>query len=151
MKSLFIFDIDGTIADMNHRVHFIDNSDDINWDGFYNAAKHDTVIQSIATILRIILASGADVLFFTGREETCRGITEKWLLDNFGIEQSELKLFMRSKGNRAEDSTIKQVWYERLSQMDKERLICVFEDRDRVVQMWRSIGVKCLQVAEGKF
>ena len=29
--------------------------------------------------------------------------------------------------------------------------LLVFEDRDRVVQMWRDAGLKCLQVKPGEY
>jgi len=34
---------------------------------------------------------------------------------------------------------------------DKSRLVAVFDDRDRVVKMWRDVGVTCFQVADGEF
>jgi hypothetical protein len=34
---------------------------------------------------------------------------------------------------------------------DRQRLVAAFDDRDRVVQMWRAAGVTCFQVAPGEF
>ena len=58
---------------------------------------------------------------------------------------------MRTIGDSTPDEILKRQWYEELPQNDKERLVCVFDDRQKVVDMWRSIGVTCLQVAAGDF
>ena len=47
-------------------------------------------------------------------------------------------------------------WYtpkgnDAMSDEDKKRLICIFDDRNKVVNMWRSLGITCLQVANGDF
>ena len=58
---------------------------------------------------------------------------------------------MRRAGDFTPDEVLKRKWYEELGSHDKARLVAVFDDRDKVVAMWRSIGVACFQVAPGKF
>jgi hypothetical protein len=57
---------------------------------------------------------------------------------------------MRPEGERREDCEVKR---ELLAQIraDGYNPVMVFEDRDRVVAMWREEGLRCLQVAPGNF
>ena len=54
-------------------------------------------------------------------------------------------------------------WIKKLSKRDwlndllnelnisKEDIFCIFDDRDKVVKMWREEGLTCMQVAPGDF
>jgi hypothetical protein len=57
---------------------------------------------------------------------------------------------MRPQGSRILDITLKQLWIDRLFP-DRSEILCAFDDRDKVVKMWRDNNVTCLQVAEGNF
>ena len=58
---------------------------------------------------------------------------------------------MRREGDYTPDDELKASWYGDLNLVDRERLVGVFDDRDKVVAMWRSKGVACFQVAPGDF
>ena len=50
------------------------------------------------------------------------------------------------------DDKLKQKWFDDLiGQDNKDQVLCVFDDRDKVVQMWRDMGLTCMQVAPGNF
>lgn len=49
------------------------------------------------------------------------------------------------------DEKLKRLWLNEMSQADRSRLTAVFDDRDKVVAMWREAGVPCFQVAPGEF
>jgi hypothetical protein len=66
------------------------------------------------------------------------------------IHQPDL-MKMRPDGDHTEDTALKSDWYDAMLEEDKDRLMFVFEDRTRVVNMWRSKGVPCFQVAPGDF
>ena len=61
-----------------------------------------------------------------------------------------LKLYMRKEGDFRPDAKIKE---ELIAQMkaDGYEPILAFEDRQRVVDMWRRHGVQCCQVAPGDY
>jgi hypothetical protein len=86
-------------------------------------------------------------LLVTGRDEKYREETEKWL-DSARIAYD--RLFMRGYSNTQRDDIIKREIYE-VSIRDNYRILFVLDDRDRVVAFWRSIGITCLQVADGSF
>lgn len=58
---------------------------------------------------------------------------------------------MRPAGDTTPDHELKQSWLLSLPNEDRERLMCAFDDRQRVVDMWRRNGVLCCQVAPGDF
>lgn len=60
-------------------------------------------------------------------------------------------LTMRAEGDYTPDDELKRQWLNAMSMDDRSRLVAVFEDRDRMVHMWRAAGVPCFQVAEGNF
>lgn len=62
-----------------------------------------------------------------------------------------MPLTMRVEGDFTPDEKLKEGWLSSLSSHDRRRLVCVFDDRDKVVSMWRSNGVACFQVAPGGF
>lgn len=73
--------------------------------------------------------------------------TEKWLRGNditYGM------LLMRPEGDIRKDSIVKREIFENYIR-DYYNIQFVLDDRNQVVEMWRSLGLKCLQVAEGDF
>jgi hypothetical protein len=140
-----IFDIDGTLADRTHRRHFV-TVKPANWNAFRAAADRDTVIEPVAGVLRRLQAH-ARIILCTGRMEKERDLTEKWLLRNRIFFD---RLFMRTTDDTRPDDVIKE---ELLDQILAEGFNpkLVFDDRQRVVDMWRRRGLICAQVAEGNF
>ena len=58
---------------------------------------------------------------------------------------------MRPANDFTEDHLLKESWLHNMLLEDRERLVAVFDDRKRVVDMWRANGVTCFQVAPGEF
>jgi predicted secreted acid phosphatase len=148
-----IFDIDGTLADASHRVHHIKKQPK-DWDAFFAETPNDKPVPHIVELLRLVRSSGwGAVVFVSGRPERTRGDTVAWLRKH-NIHNTEyhgqLRLFMRADGDRRDDDIVK---YEILQRMRGDGLspIMAFDDRDRVVKMWRENNVPTLQVAEGNF
>jgi hypothetical protein len=56
---------------------------------------------------------------------------------------------MREDKDNRSDAIIKQEIFE--NNFNKEDILCVIDDRQRVVDMWRSLGLVCLQVDHGNF
>lgn len=144
----FLFDIDGTIADISHRQHFLDERPK-NWDAFHAATSDDVPLRHMRIVLRALVnhLGPRHVLYVTGRVEKTRAATVEWLRwYNF----PQLRLLMRPDGDYRDDTILKR---EMLDQLRAEGFVplMVFEDRSRVVNMWREVGVPCAQVAPGDF
>jgi phosphoglycolate phosphatase-like HAD superfamily hydrolase len=143
----YIFDLDGTLANCEHRMHYI-SGDKKDWDAFFGAVKDDTPIEPMVHLFNCTsLHSYVKLVILTGRSEVCKEDTEKWLTDT-GLYYD--RLLMRKAKDRRPDTEVKS---EMLDQLLAEgyRPIMAFEDRKTVVNMWRSRGILCAQVAEGNY
>lgn len=109
----------------------------------------DTPIWPVIDTLQTLVASDVEVWVWSGRMATVMSETRAWLWRHVGL--SNLELTMRPAGDYTPDDQLKESWLKAMSEEDKQRLVMVFDDRDRVVAMWRRNGVVCAQVAPGDF
>ena len=138
-QSIVIVDIDGTIADVRHRLHHIKGPGTKNWKAFFEAMDGDTPIESM--IRRVHeLERQHDIIVVTGRPEHYRTRTEKWL-EKQGIRF--LKLFMRPDGDHRPDYTVKE---EVLREFRKGQIVLAIDDRGPVCDMWEKNGIRCIRV-----
>ena len=149
-KKNVIVDLDGTIFNLDHRLHFI-REKPTNWPAFFRAADRDTPIDEVLQVLYALLAAGYHLVFITGRSNMIEDITR------VALEQVELgagvELYMRREGDHREDSIVKlELLNEAFPEPeDKATILGVFEDRQQVVDMYRAQGLRVFQVADGKF
>ena len=149
---IYLFDIDGTIADITHRLHFLQkNSNDAvaDWRGFFKACPDDKPIPEVIEVLQSLTSYSNSLIGVTGRSDEIREETETWLYRNNILFNN---LLMRKAGDHREDTIVKS---EMLDQILKDRKIeeigGVFEDRQQVVDMFRARGLRVFQVAPGNF
>ena len=94
------------------------------------------------------------IIFLSGREGTdqCRQDTINWLTENICSSDFGYKweLLMRDKNNFEPDEIIKErIFHKEIE--PKYSVLAIFDDRDKVVKMWRSLGLLCNQVYWGNF
>ncbi|WP_024794424.1 phosphatase domain-containing protein [Tomitella biformata] len=137
-QSAWIVDIDGTLALMGERGPF-------DWHRVGEDRPHLPVIIAVQALAA---HPGVDaILAVSGRDGSSRGQTVQWL-DAQGVPFDELH--MREPGDFRPDEVVKEALYrERIE--GRFRVLGVLDDRDKVVAMWRSIGLVCFQVAPGDF
>jgi predicted kinase len=133
-----IVDLDGTYA---HRC-------DRQWFD-YSKVDQDDLDVTVDGIVRAYAKMGYTILIVSGREgtEECRYKTLYWL------EKHEIpfyELMMRKEGDFRRDSIVKEEIYNKYIK-DKFDVEFVLDDRQAVVDKWRELGLKCLQVAPGNF
>jgi len=149
---IYLFDIDGTLADNDHREHYltVPEGQPKDWKSFWNAQPQDTVHEAIATIARLLTdAGGYRVILLTGRPETYRRVTETWL-DKWNIPYE--KMIMRPEGNREDDTTLKlKLIKEYFTPGECNQIKLIFEDRQRCVDSMRAAGYKVCQPQTGDF
>lgn len=150
-KPLYIFDLDGTLADASHRVHHINGAVQ-NWDAFFAACAEDAPILPVIDTMQT-LSLMAEVWIWTGRSDHVADLTLAWLNQHTTFRRPQLERIvrMRPAGDRRPDHVLKLEWLQGLQPADRRRLVAVFEDRASVVRMWRDAGVPCFQVAPGEF
>ncbi len=140
LPSVVICDIDGTVALRNGRSPY-----DL------TKVSEDTFDPRMNRILSHFMDTGVKVIFISGREgtEQCMRDTKQWIGDNIG-RRDKWDIIFRTEGDHRNDSIVKEEIYEQYIK-DKYNVVCVFDDRDRVVKMWRDKGILCNQVYYGDF
>ena len=141
---IVIFDIDGTLADVSERIHHVRKKPK-NWPAFFEGMAQDKAIHSMVRLCNILYASGIRIVLCSGRNEEHRAQTIEWLAGQ-GVNYHDLLL--RRSNDRRSDTEVKR---ELLATLNKSKILFVVEDRSRVVEMWRSEGLVCLQCAPGEF
>lgn len=154
-KPLYIFDLDGTLSLPDHRVHLLNEiKGDEKWRRFYaECGKDEPNVPVLMTLQSLYDSYDCDIWIWTGRSDEVRGITEDWLVDHAPFSRRELLhcLTMRPQHDHRPDHELKLEWLNAMLPADRHRLTAVFEDRARVVEMWRDARVACFQVAAGEF
>ena len=132
-----LIDVDGTVALHNGR-------DPFDW----SKLSQDTPNKSVIEIVNRVGSTGIHLIFITGREEKYRTETENWLSKYIDIP---FELYCRITNDFRKDEVVKKEIYEKYI-MGNFSVIGVFDDRNRVVSMWREkLGLVCFQVSEGDF
>lgn len=153
MKSCVIFDIDGTLAVIDHRLHHVTNGAK-DWKAFFDAMGDDTPNMSIFSILYGAIDMGHSVFVVSGRPDDYREMTETWLYEKGDVDtDGPLKieaLLMRRAGDHRPDDVVKREILNNIRGQGFEPAFVV-DDRQSVVDMWRSEGVLCLQCAPGTY
>lgn len=146
MTKVIVFDIDGTLANIEHRRAFVATKPK-NWKAFNAGIPNDTPHSDIVWLAQEFMDYGHIIILCSGRGEEQREATERQM-DAFRV--SYHKLFMRSAKDNRPDDVIK---VELLQQIRDEygNPFLWFDDRSRVVNAIRAEGVRVLQVAPGDF
>ena len=145
---VYLCDIDGTLADITHRVRFLQEKP-VNWKAFFAACPNDAPIPEVIEVVKSLNSFGNHVVMVTGRSDEVRNETERWLVEH-GICFSAV--FMRKAGDHREDTIVKaELLDEILKSVPLQSIGGVFEDRQQVVDMFRARGLRVFQVAPGNF
>jgi hypothetical protein len=150
MKKFIICDIDGTIADLTHRLHYIkpDEGRKKNWYEFHMRCIDDKPHHDMHFILWTLVRADKSVIYVSGRSDVSRAATENWLAA-YGFPLGQLH--MRKNGDFRSDDVIKEEILDTKLKLTPADVLCVLDDRQRVVDMWRRRGFRVLQVAAGDF
>ena len=121
-----VFDIDGVLADVRHRLHHLQTRPK-DWKGFFAAAPADPVLEPGRQAILEAYESGSTIVYVTGRPGWCRKDTVAWL-QRFGMPEGDLhyKADVISKLAREQD------------------VIAVIDDDEKVVDHLRDLGLPVL-------
>ena len=130
-----ICDIDGTIAEMGARGPF-------HWDQVHL----DQPIYVIINLLRL-LAPVYPIILVSGHSDESMKLTLAWLQEHTVPYNA---IYLRRANDFRKDAVIKQELYT--AEIEPHYNVeFVLEDRNQTVEMWRSLGLVCLQVRPGDF
>lgn len=152
MKAV-IFDLDGTLALIGKRRAKATRPDGkLNWKVFFDPDNIQLDEPNIPVIdaFKLYQNAGYTMIIFSGRDSINKDATIDWL-NQYGIHPDILK--MRPQGTHTPDDTLKRDWLYDLenSGISVKDVVCVYDDRDKVVKMWRDEGLSCFQVEYGNF
>lgn len=148
LPPVFICDIDGTVAKINPanpRSHYDMTRVD------EDLQKQDVVdtISMLQDYMGMSGVRGSKVIFFSGRTDDGRELTEKWL-DKHAIFPPGTELYMREVGDQRRDYIVKKEMFDKYVK-NRYCVIGVFDDRDQCVELWRKLGLQTFQVNWGSF
>lgn len=140
-KGFVLCDLDGTLANIDHRWHFV-QQEPKDWQAFFEAMPADTVCSVVLETLEIAYKQGHAVFFVTGRPDTYRVQTEVWLEDICSWQ--EPVVFMRRGGDHRSDIVVKEEMLMRYFP-DVSWIETAIDDRPSVIdQVWLRHGISVI-------
>ena len=150
MKNTIIFDLDGTLADISVRRKLSTKPNGkMNWDIFFDPdnIKLDVPNDPVVKMAQLFAKDGFNIIIFSGRSDKTKHTTLDWLTHN---KVPFNKLVMRDKDRHfMPDDKLKKQFLDDHSNIDD--IFLVVDDRKKVVDMWRSLGLNVFQVDDGNF
>lgn len=135
-----VVDIDGTIAIRDNELR----------DPFaveFDKLVADTPYSRIVDLVALFYNNDYRIIYVTGRDGQAEEGTREWLRL---YAPPYAHLYMRTPNDMRKDTVIKREIYETKIKSHYD-VHYVLDDRNQVVDMWREIGLVCLQVAPGDF
>ena len=133
-----VFDVDGVLADVRHRLHYVARRPK-DWDAFFAAARYDPPLDEGIRLARSLVGESR-IAYLTGRPERCRRDTEEWLRRH-DLPLGEL--LMRPEGNRQPARHVKQRALARLAR--RGPVAAVVDDDPEVCAVLRAAGYQVQQ------
>ena len=137
----YVFDIDGTIADNSHRLHHI-KAYKKDWHLYNSEVEKDTPITSVINVLSA-LSFNNTIILLTGRSESTRAATERWLKTH-GIEPD--CLLMRDDEDFRKDYEMKSDHIDEIQ--SSFEILGAFDDNKDVLTMLRLRGIHTLDCSQ---
>jgi hypothetical protein len=138
-RPIVVVDLDGTVADVRHRLHHIQGPRRKNWKKFFEAMDRDTPIAGVIERVRE-LAGQADIIIVTGRPDTYEARSAAWL-ERHGVPFT--RMLMRPAGDHRPDYVTKE---DLLRTLPVERITLAIDDRAPVCEMYRRYGIEVLEI-----
>ena len=137
---IVIVDMDGTLADVGHRLHYIRGRGKPDWKRFFEEQRHDLPKKRILKQV-CELANTHEIVIVTGRPDKYMDETAAWLR-KYKVPYS--RLYMRPAGDHRPDFLVKKDILKK--KIGAHRVVIVLEDRPRVCEMYRQAGLKVIEV-----
>ena len=151
MKNTIIFDLDGTLAliDKRREVSTKPNGK-LDWDKFFDPANIELDVPNppVVKMAQLFAEQGFNIVIFSGRSNKTERTTRSWL-SNHKIPFQKLVMRDSETNHFTPDWVLKKDMLD--EHVDINDVFLVVDDRNRVVQLWRSLGLTTFQVADGDF
>lgn len=146
-RSVVVCDIDGTVADLSHRLHYVrTEGEKKDWKGFFSQMHLDTPRHEVyQRAAQLAAETGSLFVFVSARPDDYREATEQWLRDH---DMHHDVLIMRTAGDKRPDTEVKYRIYRKY--LKQYKVVKVFDDRPSVIRMWREHGLDVEDVGTGE-
>lgn len=147
LRKCFVFDLDGTICDVRHRRQFVATKPR-NWDAWNAGLVNDipnAAVQKVFQALRHGSDYNTDLFIVSGRSDDYKEQTVEWLCKH-DIFYDEI--YMRKYKDHRDDAVVKGEIADKIEKT--HQILGVFDDRQRVVNMWIERGIWVFDVGQGK-
>ena len=151
MKNTIIFDLDGTLADVSARRKLATKPNGkMDWDIFLNPdnIKLDVPNDPVVKMAQLFAVDGFNIIIFSGRSDKTKHTTLDWLTHN-KIPFNNLVMRDSVTSHFVPDDILKKDMLDK--HLDIDDVFLVVDDRQKVVDMWRSLGLNVFQVDDGNF
>lgn len=142
---VIICDIDGTISNLDHRLHYVKGKKK-DFNSFFHEMDTDKLRQDVYSTLLNAEENGKTIIFVSARPENYRHVTETWLRENVKL-RSPLVVLMRPAKDTRPDTEIKKEIYEKY--LSDLAITYVIDDRPKVLRMWQELGLDTVDVGSG--
>ena len=138
LPNCVICDLDGTLALHQGRHPY-------EWDKI-STDKMDSRLQWM--LMKLHDNNQSEIIFVTGRNAEARQATIEWLDKHLGIK--DYKLYTKEPNEYTSGEVYKErIYHEHIE--NKYNVLCVFEDSDRCVLMWRKLGLLTCQLENNDY
>ena len=141
MKDIILCDIDGTVANNDHRQHYLQGNKD--WEGFFSDLSNDVPIYPVINLVNEESIKGKKIIFLTGRPERYREPTQKWLERYFNFS---LQILMRPNENKKNKLIAKEEIFS--TNFSKNEISYVIDNDKELLNMWKAMGLKTVDVKD---
>lgn len=132
----FICDLDGTLCGTAHRKHWV-TTEPKNWNAFFGGIPNDSPIEAVMRAVEAI-SDMYPIFLVSGRPEKYRAETVDWL-ERYSLDMYDA-LHMRKDGDNRPDDIVKSEIADQIIAQGYN-ILGVFDDRPRVISMWRARGI----------
>jgi len=150
-RNTVIFDLDGTLANIDVRRKLATKPNDkLDWGVFFDPSniKLDVPNEPVVKMAQMFAENGFHIVIFSGRTNRTEKTTRSWLSNN-RIPFHRLVMRDSNASHFVPDEILKKDMLDKFENIDD--VFLVVDDRNKVVDMWRDLGLTVFQVADGDF
>lgn len=135
-----IFDMDGTLTNYAHRAHLLEPAIR-NMIAFFDEMEDDTQNDWCRELLDEARERGIKIILLTGRPDSYRGHTERWLKKH-GIEDYEVLLMRKADDFRPGAIVKAEIFRKEIE--GKYNVLYAVDDNPKILKMWAKLGIRCM-------
>lgn len=144
VKDAVIFDMDGTLCNVESIVHYVLPGPDRNFHRFHRESVNCPPNADVVEAAVEAHDQGLTILIVTARSFKYVWETMFWLTNNLPVPYEQI--YMRADGDFRPDGIVKREIFDKIKE-DGHNVIHAWDDNPAVVDVWESLGIPVTVVA----